>query len=125
METVEAVPQAGQGQQGFVDNMQQQQPMQQQQANMQQPVQQQMPQQQSFQQGGKTGVAAWFDGITFTDVVVLTAILTAAGLSIYYFRQKIKNIQTEYPHVKEEVEKLRMEVDEMRTPAKEATVFGY
>lgn len=105
------------------------------QPNMQQPIQQPIVQPQivqpapQFSAGGKTGMAKWFDGISLMDVVIGSLAIGTLALIAWHYKNKIKFAKVEYPELRNSVEELKKEVDDMKpeeaAPTKQSDAFSF
>lgn len=75
-----------------------------------------------FETGGITR-PTWFNGINAMDVIIGSMVVASLALAILYYRKKIKNQSVEYPQIRSDVDNLKKDVEEMKTPGMQ-TVFG-
>lgn len=78
-----------------------------------------------FQGGGLPPKKKFFDGITVTDIIIGSMVITGLSLAIYYYRNKIKHAQVEYPDLRADVDELKKKAEEVRDSEQTLqTTFG-
>lgn len=73
-----------------------------------------------FANGGLTS-PGWFSGINSMDIVIGSLVIAGLTLVILHYKKKIKNQSVEYPELRADVDNLKKDVEEMRTPAAQSS----
>lgn len=68
----------------------------------------------SYQGGGKTGAAKFFENITAMDIISGAALVFVFGLGCYYYYRKIKFMKSDQAEVISKVEEMEQEVEEIK-----------